>query len=134
MSLPDQTTKADLTVFMELDDILFHTYIYDENFGFMADPAPREPDHKLHFGPKNFPINVYMRDHYQDFLNFLKENKSLIEPIVYTSGVPEYTNMLLALLDPKGEVFDLRLYQPACHIFEKKDENIFMMIKDITRF
>jgi len=35
---------------MEIDDILFHTFIYDENFGFMADPAAKEPEHKLLFG------------------------------------------------------------------------------------
>jgi hypothetical protein len=42
--------------------------------------------------------------------------------------------MLLGLIDPKGEVFEHILYQGACHVFEKKDEDIFMMVKDITRF
>jgi len=34
---------------MEIDDVLLHTFIYDENFGFMADPAAKEPEHKLLF-------------------------------------------------------------------------------------
>ncbi len=100
----------------------------------MADPYPRDPDHKLLFGDRNIPINVYMRDHWQDFIEYLKANRDKIEPIVYTSGVPEYANMMLDLVDPKREVFVNRLYQGACHVFEKKDEDIFMMIKDITRF
>lgn len=103
----------------------------------MADPAPRDPDHKLIFaepGGRQIPIHVYFRDHYMDFLNFLKNNKHRIEPILYTSGVPEYTNMLLKLIDPNNEIFKTRLFQGACHIFEKKDEDIFQMIKDISRF
>lgn len=100
----------------------------------MADPAPRDPDHKLLFGDRNIPINVYLRHHWEDFVKYLIENKDHIEPIVYTSGVPEYSNMMLKLIDPKGEIFPVRLYQPACHVFEKKDEDIFMMVKDITRF
>jgi 2-hydroxy-3-keto-5-methylthiopentenyl-1-phosphate phosphatase len=90
---------------MEIDDVLFHTYIYDENFGFMADPAPRDPEHYLKFGDKEIPIKVYMRDNWEKFIEFLKENKNEIEPIVYTSGIPEYTNMLMDIIDPKKEVF-----------------------------
>lgn len=75
-----------------------------------------------------------MRDNHEGFLDYLRLNKHRVEPIVYTSGIPEYTNMLLSLIDPKGEIFENRLYQGACHVFEKKDEDIFQMIKDITRF
>lgn len=71
---------------MELDDTLLHTFIYDENFGFMGDPNPREPEHTLLFGEKNFPIRVYMRDYYSEFLDFLKKNNDKIEVILYTSG------------------------------------------------
>ncbi|CDW83521.1 nli interacting factor-like phosphatase family protein [Stylonychia lemnae] len=135
--IPDKTKKDTLTVFMEIDDVLLHTFIYDENFGFMADPAAKEPEHKLLFGEpsgRQIPIHVYYRDHMQEFLDFLKQNKNIIEPILYTSGVPEYTNMLLSFLDPKNEIFQIRLFQPACYIFEKKDEDIFQMVKDISRF
>jgi TFIIF-interacting CTD phosphatase-like protein len=51
-----------------------------------------------------------MRDHADTFLTFLKENKKFIEPIVYTSGVPDYTNMILDCIDPKKEIFEHRLY------------------------
>lgn len=123
-----------LTLFMELDDTLLHTYIYDENFGFMSDPNPRDPDFQIDYSDKRIPIKVYMRDCAWDFLKFLKDNKDKIEPIVYTSGIPAYANMLVDLIDPKREVFEHRLYQNACYLFEKRDEDIFYMIKDITRF
>jgi TFIIF-interacting CTD phosphatase-like protein len=71
----------------------------------MADPAPRDAEHILKFGPKNMPIKVYMRDHVTEFMEFLKKNKNSIETVLYTSGVPEYANMLVDLLDPKREVF-----------------------------
>lgn len=90
---------------MELDDTILHTFIYDENFGFMSDPSAKEPEFKISFGPKDIPIRVYLRDNMQEFLNFLKENKKTIETILYTSGVPEYTNKILNLIDPKREVF-----------------------------
>ena len=63
MSLPTrQPGDNRLTLFMELDDSILHTFIYDENFGFMADPNPRDPDYELLFGEKKYPIKVYMRD------------------------------------------------------------------------
>jgi hypothetical protein len=110
VTLPEKVHKDSLTVFMELDDFFLHTYIYDENFGFMSDPAAKDPEFKVHFGPKKQPIHIYLRDHMYDFLEFLKKNKETIEPIIYTSGVPEYTNLVLSVIDPKGEIFENRLY------------------------
>lgn len=76
----------------------------------MSDPAPREPEFKFTIGPRNMPIKVYARPYMKEFLDFLKENKETIEPIIYTSGVPEYTNKILELIDPKREIFPLALY------------------------
>ena len=57
---------------MEIDDTLLHTFIYDENFGFMSDPSPRQPEYEVHYGPNQVPIRVYMRDHAMEFMEFLK--------------------------------------------------------------
>lgn len=100
----------------------------------MSDPYPREPEHILKYGDKGIPIRVYIRDYAHEFMQFLRENKNIIEPIVYTSGLPGYSDLLLDILDPKREIFEHRLYQSACYVFEKKDEDIFYMIKDISRF
>jgi hypothetical protein len=69
---------------MEIEDFFYHTYIYDENFGFMADPAAKDPEYKLHYGDRNIPIHVYMRKNYDTVLKFFKDNKDVIEPIIYT--------------------------------------------------
>jgi hypothetical protein len=135
VTLPERKPGDDrLALFMEIDDTVLHTYIYDENFGFMADPCPRDPDYEIDYSEKRIPIKVYMRDYAQDFLKILKENKDKIEPIVYSSGLPNYTNMLLDLIDPKREIFENQLFQNACYIFEKRDEDIFYMLKDVSRF
>ena len=70
MSIPPRAPgeKDRLTIYMEIDDTLLHTFIYNENFGFMSDPSPKEPDHKIYFGDKRIPINVYMRDHAVEFI------------------------------------------------------------------
>jgi TFIIF-interacting CTD phosphatase-like protein len=51
------------------------------------------------------PIRVYVRDYMKEFMEYLKKNKNDIETILYTSGVPEYANMLVDIVDPKREVF-----------------------------
>lgn len=38
------------------------------------------------------------------------------------------------IVDPKRDVFEHRLFQNACYTFEKKDEHIFYMLKDVSRF
>jgi hypothetical protein len=52
VTLPEKKNKDTLTLFLELDDTLFHTYIYDENFGFMSDPAAKDPEYYLKYGEK----------------------------------------------------------------------------------
>ena len=32
---------------MELDDVLLHTFICDENFGYIANPASKTPEHEF---------------------------------------------------------------------------------------
>ena len=75
-----------------------------------------------------------MRDHWTDFMEYLKNNEEYFDPILYTSGLKPYTDNLLKIVDPEGEVFKHHLYQNACYIFEIKEENILFLIKDISRF
>jgi hypothetical protein len=41
------------------------------------------------------PVLVYMRDHWEDFMKYLKDNSDYIEPIVYTSALQPYTAKIL---------------------------------------
>ena len=53
---------------------------------------------------------------------------------MYSTGQKYYVDKLLDILDPKKEVFSYVLYQNACYTFEKPDEDINLLIKDISRF
>jgi TFIIF-interacting CTD phosphatase-like protein len=136
VSIPD-LKKGDehkLTMFLEIDDLLFNSFICDENFGYISKPSGKDPEHELFIPEINQPCLVYMRDHWQDFMTFLKDNKDMIEPIVYTTSMAPYTNQMLNILDPEKEVFNTVLYQNACYLFEIENEEILHMIKDISRF
>lgn len=39
--------KGGLTLFMELDDVLLHTFICDENTGYIAKPTFKDPEHEF---------------------------------------------------------------------------------------
>ena len=103
---------------MELDDVLLHTFICDENFGYISNPAAKDPEHEFFIPEVNQPCLVYMRDHWDDFMKYLKDNKDMIDPIIYTSALQPYTQKILNIVDPNREVFKTVLYQNACYIFE----------------
>ena len=46
VSIPDQKLedKDKLTLFIEVDDVLLHTFICDENFGYISNPASKDPE------------------------------------------------------------------------------------------
>lgn len=136
MFLPDlpPEDKDKLTLYMELDDVLLHTYICDENFGYLGNPTGKDPEHQFFMEEIRQPVLVYMRDHWEEFMQFLKENEDYFDVVLYTSGLQQYTNHLMKLIDPNREVFKHFLYQNACYIFEVKDENLLFLIKDISRF
>jgi len=47
VSVPDlkEHEQHKLTIYLELDDFLLHTFIADENFGYIANPAAKDPEH-----------------------------------------------------------------------------------------
>jgi len=79
-------------------------------------------------------VNVYIRDNMDDLLEYLRKAKPEVESIIYSTGVPIYVDKLLSIIDPNREVFQHVLYQNACYVFEKKDEDIHFLVKDISRF
>jgi hypothetical protein len=84
--LPPQDQHK-LTVFMELDDVLLHTFICDQNFGYLGNPAVKDPDHEFFLEEIRQPVLVYIRDHCQDFMDYLKTNQDSLDVIVYTSAM-----------------------------------------------
>ena len=49
VSIPDlpESEQHKLTVFLELDDVLLHTFICNENFGYIANPNAKDPEFEL---------------------------------------------------------------------------------------
>jgi len=39
--------KKPLTLYMELDDVFLNTFLCDENFGYMANPNAKDPEHEF---------------------------------------------------------------------------------------
>ena len=79
--------KKPLTLYMELDDVFLNTFLCDENFGYMANPSAKDPEHEFFLPETRQPVLVYERDHLKDLLSFLKSSKSDgIETIVYSTG------------------------------------------------
>ena len=73
-----------LTLYLELDDILLHTFICDENLGYLSAPSAKDPEYEFLVPDINEPCLVFMRDHFKEFMDYLRDNKDMIDPIVYT--------------------------------------------------
>ena len=79
--------KKPLTLYMELDDVFLNTFLCDENFGYMANPSAKDPEHEFFLAETRQPVLVYERDYLKDLLSFLKSSKADgIETIIYSTG------------------------------------------------
>lgn len=139
IKLPEHAyTKKDklgpFTLFIEIDDVFLHTFLCDENFGYMADSAQKDHEHEFLIEEWKQPVRVYERDGMHEFLSYIKGAKPTMETIIYTTGQQYYTDRLIEIIDPKREIFDHILTQDACYDFVKEDEDIHFLIKDISRF
>lgn len=81
------TKKEPFTIYCELDDVFLHTFLCDENFGYMANPASKDPEYEFFVQETRQPVLVYERDCMIDFLNYLKDvKKDGVETVVYTNS------------------------------------------------
>ena len=116
ISLPAQKSAikdkelGPITLFLEIDDVFLHTFLCDENFGYMANPSEKDHNHEFLIEEWKQPVLVYERDHMRDFLDYLKGVKPEVETILYTTGQKVYTDKLLKIVDPTREIFDHVLY------------------------
>ncbi len=81
-----------MTLFIEIDDVFVHTFLCDENFGYMANPTAKDPEHEFLIEEWKQPVLVYERDYMHDFLTYLKDVKPEVETILYTTGQAMYTD------------------------------------------
>ena len=119
------------TLFIELDDLLIHTFIPDENVGYLANSASMDPNKTLFLEEARLNILYYERDFLHKFLDYIDKN---FEPILFTAARPLYADYIIKQFDPEDKIFRHRLYQNSCYMLEKKDEDIKEFVKDITQF
>lgn len=110
VTIPDSHDNNRLTLFIEPEDIFLHTFICDENFGYLVNPSAKDPEHEFFLEEIGQPVLVYMRDYWEDFMDYLKKNQDWIEPIIYTSALQPYNKHIMKIIDPNQEVFKTRLY------------------------
>jgi len=136
VSVPDlaKGEQNKLTVFLELDDILLHSFVCDQNFGFLSQAVSKDPEHEFFLEEIRQPVVVFMRDYWEEFMKYLRESKGEIDTIVYSTAIAPYTKKLIDILDPKREVFRTLISQNGCYIFENKEEDILYLLKDISQF
>ena len=70
----------------------------------------------------------------REFLSYLEKNKPDIEPIIFTASESIYADRLMKFVDPTRKVFQDVFYRNACYLFEHKEEDITIFVKDIARF
>lgn len=58
---------------MELDDFFLNSFLCDENFGYMANPAAKDPEHEFFLKETRQPVLVYERDCMRELLEYLKQ-------------------------------------------------------------
>lgn len=118
VDLPAQTEfdKDKKTLFLEIDDLLIHTFIPDENIGYLQNSATKEPDKDLFLEEAKLNILYYERDNLFTFLEYISKN---FEPILFTTSQKLYADFIIKQFDPDGTLFRHRLYQNSCYVLEK---------------
>lgn len=119
------------TLFIEIEDLLIHTFIPDENIGYISNAASKDPDRTLFLNDAKLNILYYERDYLYEFLEYIDKN---FEPILFTSSQSLYADFIVKQFDPENTLFRHKLYQNSCYVMEKKDEDILEFIKDINQY
>jgi len=71
---------------MEIDDVFLHSFLCDENFGYMANPGAKDPEYEFFIEEIKQPVSVYTRDYMVEFLEYLKSQQPSVETILYSTG------------------------------------------------
>src|SRR5690606_29631759 len=100
------------TLFIEMDDLLIHTFIPDENVGYLANSASMDPKKTLFLEEAKLNILYYERDYLQEFLQYIDKN---FEPILFTTSQRLYADFIVKQFDPEDRVFRHKLYQNSCY-------------------
>mmetsp|Transcript_9918 Transcript_9918/g.19680 ORF Transcript_9918/g.19680 Transcript_9918/m.19680 type:complete len:293 (-) Transcript_9918:38-916(-) len=111
-TFPIRTEKRTdkLTVLLDLDDTLCYTFYPTDYAGFMYQPDIKE-DAIVEFPEQKTLLYIYRRPQLDEFLEHLGK---YFDPVLYSSGIPEYVDLVAKYVDPNGicrtKYFDPVLY------------------------
>mmetsp|Transcript_4520 Transcript_4520/g.4994 ORF Transcript_4520/g.4994 Transcript_4520/m.4994 type:complete len:278 (-) Transcript_4520:209-1042(-) len=127
--LPPRDLKFNnkLTVLVEMDEVLLHAFAPSEEETYMNAPQ-RDYDALLHFKKYDTYLSIYLREHLDEFLNYLKENT---EPVLYCTGEKDYIELVMDKIDPGSKIFQHRIYQEGCSRIEYQEEQVYDFVKDL---
>jgi len=130
--LPEQSEqdRGKITLFVPMDEVLFYTYIPDENLSMFQMPKFKEYDMRIDLVDYKTFAFIYYRDYLEEFLNYI-DNK--FEPILYSTGDKLYVDKIMNEIDP-NKIFRHRLYQDDCHLFKDNSQDMAEYLKDINLF
>lgn len=97
--LPPAKDPSKLTVVMEMDEVLSYTFTPDEE-GYMMAPRRKEDFH-LWFEEYECLLNIYKRKNLDNFLSYLNEE---CEPVIFSTGVRSYVELVMGLIDPTRKI------------------------------
>jgi hypothetical protein len=123
--LPPSKDPSKLTVVMEMDEVLAYTFTPDEE-GYMMAPRRKEDFH-LWFEDFECLLNVYKRKNLDNFLNYLEEE---CEPVIFSTGVKSYVDLVMSLIDPTRKIKHI-LTQEHCDRIVEEENDIDEFVKDL---
>ena len=117
-----------MTVVLDLDETLCYVYHPDDASGFQYQPDIKE-DAIIDYKAEKTILFIYKRPNLDKFLDYLDQN---FEPIIWSSGVQEYVDLVVDAIDPKG-IFRQRLYQQHCDYERPFGYPQYEYVKDIRK-
>ncbi|CAG9325153.1 unnamed protein product [Blepharisma stoltei] len=118
--------QGKLTVVLDLDETLGYVYHPEDVCGYQYQPDIKE-DAVIDLKTHKTQLFIYKRPHLQEFLELLDEH---FEPILWSTGEKEYTDLVADVIDPKG-IFRQRLYQDDCTYQRVWNYPQYEFLKDI---
>jgi RNA polymerase II subunit A small phosphatase-like protein len=128
--LPDKTNDL-LTVFLELDGVLFNVYTPHISEGFFTKPAKMVDFYfDLMTEDERYSIFIYLRPHYKEFLEYLRKNT---ETVLYTCSENVFMERILEGIGKEHFNFiEHKLYQEECGRIKSDEDNLDELSKVIS--
>jgi TFIIF-interacting CTD phosphatase-like protein len=100
-----------------MDEVLSFTFTPDEE-GYLTAPR-RKHDFHLWFEDYECLLNIYKRKNLDNFLSYLSEE---CEPVIFSTGVKSYVELVMGLIDPTRKIKHIFTQEHCDHIEDEEAE------------